>query len=149
MEAAIVYYIRQHISDRIVSAYCSSAGGGLLLAFLQFRKEQDQDDGVVRRAALAALGTFRMLKQIVLIDEDVDVFNEEDVWWAMTTRFQADRDILMMQNTQGFPLDPSQDPAYSATITSPGLTTKAVFDCTVPFRLKKRFQRSIFYLPDQ
>ncbi|MBW4565587.1 MAG: UbiD family decarboxylase [Mojavia pulchra JT2-VF2] len=144
MEAATLLFIRQHVTDRVINAYCSSAGGGLLLIFLQFRKEQEQDDGVVRQAGLAVLGAFRMIKHIVLVDEDVNLFNEEDVWWAMTTRFQADQDLIMARNTQGFPLDPSQNPAYAPSITSPGFTTKAIFDCTVPFRLKSRFQRSIF-----
>lgn len=144
MEAATLLFIRQHVTNRVINAYCSSAGGGLLLLFLQFRKEHEQDDGVVRQAGLAVLGAFRMIKHIFLVDEDVNVFNEEDVFWAMTTRFQADQDLIMARNTQGFPLDPSQNPAYAPSITSPGFTTKAIFDCTVPFRLKSRFQRSVF-----
>lgn len=147
MEAAILYFLRQHVTKRVTNTYCSSAGGGYLLLFLQFRKETEQDDGVVRQAALAVFGAFRMIKQIVLVDDDVDVFSEEDIWWAMTTRFQVDRDLLKVNNVQGFPLDPSQDPAYSATITSPGLTAKAVFDCTVPFRLKDTFRRTVFAWP--
>ena len=113
----------------------------------QYRKESEQDDGLVRQAALAVVGVFRMIKQIVLVDDDVDVFSEEDVWWAMSTRFQVDRDLLVVSNVQGFPLDPSQDPAYSPTITSLGLTAKAIFDCTVPFRLKEIFRRATFTWP--
>lgn len=147
MEAAVLRFIRQHITNRVINAYCSSAGGGALLLFLQFRKQQAQDDGVVRQAGIAVLGAFRLIKTIVLVDEDVNVFNEEDVWWAMTTRFQADQDLIIARNTQGFPMDPSQSPAYTPSITSPGLTTKVIFDCTVPFRLKSKFQRSVFTLP--
>jgi len=147
MEAAVLSFVRQHVTTRVTNAYCSSAGGGLLLLFLQFQKEQEQDDGVVRQAGLAVLGAFRTIKNIVLVDEDVNVFDEEDVWWAMTTRFQADQDLIIARNTQGFPLDPSQNPAYTSSITSPGFTTKAIFDCTVPFRLKSMFQRSIFSWP--
>ena len=147
MEAAILDFLRKHVTKRVMNAYCSSAGGGHLLLFLQYRKETEQDDGLVRQAALAVVGIFRMIKQIVLVDDDVDVFSEEDVWWAMATRFQVDRDLLVVSNVQGFPLDPSQDPAYSPTITSPGLTAKAIFDCTVPFRLKEVFRRARFTWP--
>lgn len=147
MEAGILYFLRQHVTKRVTNAYCSSAGGGHLLLFLQFRKASEQDDGVVRQAALAVFGVFRMIKQIVLVDDDVDVFSEEDIWWAMTTRFQIDRDLMTVSNVQGFPLDPSQNPAYSSTITAPGFTAKAVFDCTVPFRLKESFQRTVFAWP--
>ena len=85
-----------------------------------------------------------MIKQIVLVDDDVNVFSEEDVWWAMTTRFQVDLDLISVPNVLGFPLDPSQSPDYSPSITSPGLTAKAVFDCTVPYRLKENFKRAEF-----
>lgn len=147
MEAAILHFLRQNVTKRVTNAYCSSAGGGHLLLFLQFRKESEQDDGVVQQVALAVLGVLRMIKQIVLVDDDVNVFSEEDIWWAMSTRFQVDRDLLAVSNIQGFPLDPSQNPAYSPTITSPGLTAKAIFDCTVPFRLKATFQRTVFAWP--
>ncbi len=147
MEAGVLHFLRQNVTPRALNAYCSSAGGGQLLLFLQMRKTSDNDDGVARQAALAVLGTFRMIKQIVLVDEDVDVFSEEDVWWAMTTRFQADQDLMVLRNVQGFPLDPSQHPDVSPSISSPGLTAKAVFDCTVPFRLRARFQRSLFPWP--
>jgi 4-hydroxy-3-polyprenylbenzoate decarboxylase len=144
LEAAILEFLRSNVSTNIINAYCSSAGGGYLLLFLQFRKECEQHDGMVKQAALAVFGAFRMIKQIVLVDEDVDVFNEQDVWWAMTTRFQADIDLTTISNVQGFPLDPSQNPDYSPIISSPGLTAKAVFDCTVPYRLKEAFKRVEF-----
>jgi gallate decarboxylase subunit C len=147
LEAAALLFIRQQITHRVINAYCSSAGGGLLLLFLQFRKEQKQDDGIVRQAGLAVLGAFHTIKHVFLVDEDVNIFDEEDVFWAMTTRFQADRDLVLAQNIHGFSLDPSQCPEFTPSITSRGSTTKAIFDCTVPFHLKSTFQRSAFTWP--
>lgn len=144
LEAAILDFLRKHVSERVVNAYCSPAGGGYLLLFLQFHKRSEQDDGMVRQTGLAVFGAFKMIKQIVLVDEDVDVFSEEDVWWAMTTRFQVDQDLITLSNVLGFPLDPSQTPDYSPSITSPGLSAKAVYDCTVPYRLKGTFRRAHF-----
>ncbi len=148
MEAAVLRLLRQNVSKRFTQAYCSSAGGGVLLLFLQFRKEHQSDDGLVRQGALAVFGTFRLVKTIVLVDEDVDVFNEEDVWWAMTTRFQADRDLIVVPRLSGFALDPSQNPHYSPTIDYSGMTSKVIFDCTVPFSLKGAFVRSRFEFLD-
>ncbi|MFB9326085.1 UbiD family decarboxylase [Paenibacillus aurantiacus] len=144
MEAAILKFIREHIAPIAVNAYCSTAGGGQLLAFIQLRKRGVQDDGVARQAGAAVISAFRMVKQIVLVDEDVDLFNEQDVWWAMATRFQADADMIVIPSVQGFPLDPSQQPGLSPGITAPGLTSKAVFDCTVPYLYRETFRRTSF-----
>jgi len=99
---------------------------------------------VVRRAGTALLGAFRMIKQVVLVDEDVDIFDDSDVWWAMATRFQAGRDLIVNKNQQGFPLDPSQNPEFHNNLSAAGMTDKVVFDCTVPFELRNRFRRSEF-----
>lgn len=144
LEAAILSFLRSCVSARICNAYCSAAGGGYLLLFLQFDKHSEQDDGMVRQAGLAVFGVFKMIKHIILVDDDVDVFNEEDVWWAMATRFQCDQDLVSVTNVQGFGLDPSQSPEYSPSISSAGLTAKALFDCTVPYRLKDKFKRVEF-----
>ena len=144
LEAAILDFLRNDVSSGVLNAYCSPAGGGYLLLFLQFKKRNAQDDGMVRQAAMAVFGVFKMIKQVVLVDEDVDLFSEQDVWWAMTTRFQVDQDLMILNNVQGFPLDPSQSPDYSRSISSPGLTAKAIYDCTVPYRLKETFRRAEF-----
>lgn len=93
------------------------------------------------------LRSFRMIKQVVLVDEDVNLFSEEEVWWAMTTRFQADVDIITFPGLEGFHLDPSQMPGMSPQITKPGMTTKVVFDCTVPYRMRDGFIRTSFGTP--
>ena len=142
LEAAILDFLRNFVTARINNVYCSPAGGGYLLLFLQFCKQSEQDDGMVRQAGVAVFGAFKMIKQIVLVDDDVDVFNEADVWWAMTTRFQVDVDLISIPNLLGFPLDPSQSPEYSPTISCKGLTSKAIFDCTVPYQLKEVFKRA-------
>lgn len=55
----------------------------------------------------------------------------------VSTRFQVDQDLIVLSNVLGFPLDPSQSPDYSPSVTAPGLSAKAVYDCTVPYRLKE------------
>ena len=47
------------------------------------------------------------LKHVIVVDEDVDIHNPTEVEWAMATRFQADRDLLIVPESQGSKLDPS------------------------------------------
>lgn len=144
MEAGVLQYVRSQVTSRITNAYCSSSGGGQLLLFAQFHKKSDEDDLAVRRAGTMILQSFRMIKQVVMVDEDVNLFSEEEVWWAMATRFQADVDIMVLPKLDGFHLDPSQMPGMSPQITKPGMTAKVAFDCTVPYRMRNPFIRTSF-----
>lgn len=62
----------------------------------------------------------------------------------MTTRFQADSHIATTPDIQCHPLDPSNHPEDSSTIRASGIACKAIFDCTVPFAQKDRFERAQF-----
>ena len=63
---------------------------------------------------------------------------------AMTTRFQADRDLIPIPGVQCHPLNPSNQPEYAPGIRARGVACKAIFDCTVPFDQKDRFERARF-----
>ena len=67
-----------------------------------------------------------------------------DVLWAINTRFQGDADIITIPGVRCHPLDPSNDPDFSPSIRDHGIACKTIFDCTVPFSLKERFQRAQF-----
>ncbi|MFC0096730.1 hypothetical protein ACFFKH_04220 [Micromonospora marina] len=62
----------------------------------------------------------------------------------MVTRFQADQDLRVLAEREGFPLDPSQHTGYSRSLSADGRTAKAVFDCTVPYAQRDRFRRPRF-----
>ncbi|MBR2879245.1 MAG: UbiD family decarboxylase, partial [Oscillospiraceae bacterium] len=102
------------------------------------------DEGKQRQAGLIAFAAFRELKHVFLVDEDVDLFDTNDVIWAMTTRFQADMDMIPIPGVRLHPLEPSSDPAYSSSCRHHGCACKAIFDCTVPFDLKDKFKRCSF-----
>ena len=74
----------------------------------------------------------------------MDCFDIKDVMWAMITRFQADVDLIPIPGVQCHPLDPSNQPEYAANIRARGVACKAIFDCTVPFEQKERFERAKF-----
>jgi len=62
----------------------------------------------------------------------------------MTTRFQGDKDTLVIPATRGHALDPSATPEFNQLLAGPGITCKTVWDCTVPWGLGERFERSQF-----
>ena len=61
----------------------------------------------------------------MLVDDDIDVTKPSDVEWAMATRFQADKDIVIKTGVKGSSLDPSANPETRGTV-------KVGFDCTIP-----------------
>ena len=81
-----------------------------------------RSDGEVRNAVMAAMATDLYLKHVVVVDGDVDVYNDRDVLWAVANRVQADADTLVIPRCQGSEIDPSSGPG--------GLTAKMVIDAT-------------------
>jgi 3-polyprenyl-4-hydroxybenzoate decarboxylase len=76
------------------------------------------------RLAIAALFSLPTVKHAFIVDEDVDVFSDEEMEWAMAVRFRADRDLIVTTDMPGFYADPTAD--------ENGRVTKAGFDLTAP-----------------
>lgn len=154
-EASILDMVERAMPGRVQNVYAHSSGGGKFIAVIQFKKTVPSDEGRQRQAALLAFSAFPELKQVILVDDDVDIFDTNDVLWAMTTRMQADVDIVTIPGVRCHPLDPSNDPACSWSIRDHGIACKTIYDATVPFNQKARFQRAKFmevdvkkFLPD-
>lgn len=154
-EASILDMVERAMPGRVKNVYAHSSGGGKFIAVIQFKKTVPSDEGRQRQAALLAFSAFPELKQVILVDEDVDIFDTNDVLWAMTTRMQADVDIVTIPGVRCHPLDPSNDPACSWSIRDHGIACKTIYDATIPFNQKARFQRAKFmevdvkkFLPD-
>ncbi len=98
----------------------SKGGGGWLHAIISIEK-QTEGDG--KNALLAAFGAHSSLKHAVVVDKDIDVFNLEEVEWAIATRFQAGEDLVVIPHVRGSTLDPSADQETA-------LTTKLGVDAT-------------------
>ncbi len=143
-EASILTMVNKAMPGKLLNVYCASPGGGKYVAVLQFKKSVPSDEGRQRQAALLAFSAFAELKHVYVVDEDVDCFDMNDVMWAMTTRFQADIDMITIPGVQCHPLDPSNSPEYSSLIRGRGIACKTIFDCTVPFDQKHRFERAKF-----
>ncbi|MBE5891146.1 MAG: UbiD family decarboxylase [Lachnospiraceae bacterium] len=143
-EASILAMLEKAYPGKCLNVYNASFGGGKYVTIMQFKKSVPSDEGRQRQAALLAFSAFAELKHVIVVDEDVDIFDINDVMWAMTTRFQADRDLIQIPGVQCHPLDPSNQPEYSPLIPAAGVACKAIFDCTVPFAQKDRFERAKF-----
>lgn len=143
-EASILRLVEQSMPGKLLNVYAHSAGGGKYLAILQFKKSSLKDEGRQRQAALTAFAAFPELKHAILVDEDVNIFDTNDVMWAMTTRYQGDVSTVFIPGVRCHPLDPSQTPEFSPSILAEGVSCKTIFDCTVPYPLKSEFKRAEF-----
>ncbi|MDR3599586.1 MAG: UbiD family decarboxylase [Desulfosporosinus sp.] len=143
-EASILQMVERAMPGRLLNVYAHSSGGGKYMAILQFKKSQPSDEGRQRQAALLAFSAFSELKHVILVDEDVDPFDSNDVMWALNTRYQGDIDTVFIPGVRCHPLDPTQTPAYNPALKDTGISCKVIFDCTVPFHLKDRFERAKF-----
>jgi len=72
--------------------------------------------GMARQVALGLLGWDPYLKLVVVVDDDIDIRREDQVLWAVATRFQADRDMLMIGGLPGSMLDPSSNGGATARL---------------------------------
>lgn len=143
-EASILGMVERAMPGKLLNVFAHSSGGGKLLAVMQFRKSAPSDEGLQRQAALLAFSAFAELKHVILVDEDVDIFDTDDILWAMQTRYQGDVSTVFIPDVRCHPLDPSQTPDFSPGLRAVGNSCKTIFDCTVPYALKEHFERSKF-----
>jgi 4-hydroxy-3-polyprenylbenzoate decarboxylase len=143
-EASILTVVDRALPGFVQNVYNPTPGNGKYLSVLQVKKTRRVDEGRQRQAALLAFSAFSELKHVILVDEDVDIFDLSDVMWAMTTRYQGDTSTVFIPGVRCHPLDPSSDPAFDRSSRDHGIACKTIFDCTVPFALKDLFQRARF-----
>ncbi len=101
----------------------TNGGCNWLHAVVQIKKRTESDPKKIIKKTFEA---HRSLKQVIVVDEDIDPNNAEAVEYAMATRFQADKDIVILKNVRGSSLDPSSDQKKLQT-------AKLGIDATKPF----------------
>ena len=99
------------------------ARGGVCRYHLYVQIDQ-RSEGEAKNVILGAFGGHYDIKQVIVVDPDVDIHDPTEVEWAVATRFQADRDLVVIAGAQGSKLDPS---------TRDGVGAKMGLDATVPF----------------
>ena len=100
--------------------YLTDGGSGWLSSVVQIIPEE-KGDGM--KAIKAALDGHKSMKQVIVVDDDIDVTNSSRVEWALMTRWQPDKDTLILSDQKGSSLDPSR--------SSDGTTSKIGMDATI------------------
>jgi 2,5-furandicarboxylate decarboxylase 1 len=126
-EAAVMGVLRQAIREP-VAVCCTGSSGGMYNVRLSLKQRYP---GEARNAIAAVFCSTADVKHVVVVDDDVDVFSDEQVDWALATRFQADRDLVVASGFRAVPLDPSLGGSRTGA--------KAGFDCTKPLGKDSEF----------
>ena len=110
----------------VQAVYATPSSGGAFNVRVSVRQRVP---GEARNAIAAVFGCLVNVKHVFVVDADVDVFSDEQLDWALATRFQAARDLVVADGFRGMPLDPSLGGARTGS--------KAGFDLTLPFGERK------------
>ncbi len=105
-----------------VGVYVTASCGGMYNARVSLRQRVP---GEVRNAIAAVFGSNADVKHVFVTDADIDIFSDSELDWALATRFQADRDVVVASGFRAVPLDPSLQGERAGA--------KAGFDLTIPF----------------
>jgi 2,5-furandicarboxylate decarboxylase 1 len=105
-----------------VAVYATTSSGGMFNLRVALRQRVA---GEARNAIAACFGALPNVKNVFVVDPDIDVFCDQQMDWALATRFQPDRDLVVMSGMRTLPLDPS--------LVSQKVGAKAGFDLTWPF----------------
>jgi 2,5-furandicarboxylate decarboxylase 1 len=107
-----------------VAMYCTPSCGGMSNLRVSIRQRYP---GEARNAIAAIWASTGDVKHVFVVDDDIDVFSDEQMDWALATRFQADRDLMVASGFRAVPIDPSLSGPFPRT------GAKAGFDLTLPF----------------
>jgi len=107
---------------RCLDVNINPGGASWLHAIVQIDKQADEDGF---KAIQAAFAGHRSCKHVFVVDKDIDIYDPLQVEWALATRFQGDRDMIVLDVEPGSSLDPSAEVGTK-------LTTKIGFDLTAP-----------------
>lgn len=125
---------------RCTGVYITPGGASWLHAVVQIEKEHEEDG---RRAIWAAFQGHTSLKHVVVVDTDVNIYDSADVEWAIATRFQANRDLVVLTDQPGSSLDPSATPMPGQKTR----TAKMGLDATAPTGEARRDYERVPYEP--
>jgi 2,5-furandicarboxylate decarboxylase 1 len=115
-----------------LAVYATPASGGMYNIRLSLRQRVP---GEARNAIASVFSSRADAKHVFVFDPDIDIFADDQVDWALATRFQADRDLIVASGFRCVPLDPSLGGAR--------VGSKAGFDCTIPFGKTESLEFSV------
>ena len=125
---ASIYASVSRVVPEVKDVVLTQGGCSWLHAVISIRKQHDGDG---KNAILAAFAGHPSLKHVVVVDDDINIEDLEEVEWAIATRFQGDKDLVIIKNARGSTLDPSSEN---------GIMTKLGIDATKPLGSKESFK---------
>lgn len=135
---ACFYELGERLRPGIVVDTCIPTGmvlyGGVIY---QLRKQRQRDEGFQRNILLAALASSPGLRIAMAVDEDIDIYNADDVMWAMTTRVNPNTGVFIVDTAGGQPTYPM---ARDVTKRTPVRTGGIGIDATIPVGMEWRFE---------
>ena len=130
-EMELYNYLKSQVD--VVDVNVTEGGGYRFNAFVSIKKKNEGDG---KNAIISALASNKDLKQVVVVDDDVNIFDLRDIEWAITTRAQGSKDFVIIEGGLGSSLEPSHDLR--------GVTDKVGIDGTKPLgEIGERFERAI------
>ncbi len=128
IEVAFGYIAYQEISKTVPYVKNLHLFSGTCAAHAVISLE-NPNPGEVKKAIISTLNANPQIKWVVAVDEDVDIYDFREVEWAIATRFQADKDLIVIPGLEGSSIDPSTGENY--------LTAKVGIDATRPSKEEK------------
>jgi UbiD family decarboxylase len=119
---AEIWNALQRVIPNVTGVHVPLSGTSSFTAYVAIKQSRP---GEAKHVIPIVLGVDHYLKLVIVVDDDIDVFDESDVMWAVATRMQADRDLVTIGGSLGAMLDPSADER--------GVTAKLGVDATRPF----------------
>jgi 2,5-furandicarboxylate decarboxylase 1 len=111
MIEAYLYHRIKDVVPGVTAVHLPVSGTARLHAYVQIRKTHDAEP---RTVIATALSSDYRVKHVVVVDEDIDVYDDEQVLWAVATRSQWDKDLMVLPGMLGTALDPSAEGTSTA-----------------------------------
>jgi 2,5-furandicarboxylate decarboxylase 1 len=134
LEASLLKVLQSAIPI-VTDAEMTAGGLHRFHAIVQVKKTGPTHDGLQRNAMLASFGALKDLDLVIVVDDDIDIRDPADVEYALATRMEASKDIVMVPGARGHEY---------VRVSNGGIRTKLGIDATVPFAERARFARCEF-----
>ncbi|MBM12633.1 MAG: 3-octaprenyl-4-hydroxybenzoate carboxy-lyase [Chloroflexi bacterium] len=134
LEASVLQALKESIPS-VVDVELTAGGLHRFHLVVQVAKRSPRDDGYERNAIMAAIACLKDLDQVVVVDDDIDIRDVNEVEYAIATRVEAARDIVLIPGARGHEY---------IRVSRSGIRTKVGIDATVPHSERALFRRAEF-----
>jgi UbiD family decarboxylase len=141
--SAALYEIADRLAPGFVQDVTTSQGltpwGGTVI---QVKKRRPSDEGLQRNVLATALAINRGMRLAIAVDEDVNIYEPEEILWAMTSRVNPSTDIIFGAGGRGQSYQPAERAAAQGQAVVSTFEGGIGIDATIPFAAKNDFQRA-------